>query len=41
MAGMLIGLATRTAARLAAYTYAFFVNRLLGSPQGRIEDLWA
>ena len=34
-------LATRIAAKIAAYTYAFAVNRTLGRPQGRIKELWA
>jgi hypothetical protein len=41
LAKTLEGLATRIAAKVAAYTYAFLVNRLLGRPQGRIKDLWA
>ena len=41
MATTLVGLATRIAAKIAAYTYAFLVNRHLGRPQGRIKDLWA
>lgn len=41
LATTLIGLATRIAAKIAAYTYAFLVNRLLGRPQGRIKELWA
>jgi hypothetical protein len=36
-----VGLATRIAAKIAAYTYAFVVNRMLGRPQGRIKELWA
>jgi hypothetical protein len=35
------GLATRIAAKIAAYTYGFYVNRVLGRPQGRIKELWA
>jgi hypothetical protein len=35
-----VGLATRIAAKIAAYTYAFVVNRMLGRPQGRIKELW-
>lgn len=35
LATTLIGLATRIAAKICAYTYAFLVNRLLGRPQGR------
>ena len=37
----LVGLATRIAAKIAAYTYAFLVNRQLDRPQGRIKELWA
>ena len=41
LATTLVGLATRIAAKVAAYTYGFLINRLLGRPQGRIEELWA
>jgi hypothetical protein len=41
LATTLVGLATRIAAKIAAYTYAFAVNRMLGRPQGRIKELWA
>jgi hypothetical protein len=41
LAKTLTGLATRIATKIAAYTYGFYVNRLLGRPQGRIKDLWA
>ena len=41
LATTLVGLASRIAAKVAAYTYGFHVNRLLGRPQGRIKDLWA
>jgi hypothetical protein len=41
LATTLIGLATRIAAKIAAYTYAFLINRVLGRPQGRIKELWA
>ena len=41
LAKTLVGLATRIAAKMAAYTYGFHVNRLLGRPQGRIKELWA
>ena len=41
LATTLIGLATRIAAKIAAYTYAFVVNRVLGRPQGHIKELWA
>jgi transposase len=41
LATTLVGLATRITAKIAAYTYAFMVNRMLGRPQGRIKGLWA
>jgi hypothetical protein len=41
LAKTLEGLATRIAAKMTAYTYAFLVNRRLGRPQGRIKELWA
>ena len=41
LATTLVGLATRVAAKMAAYTYAFLVNRHMGRPQGRIKELWA
>jgi hypothetical protein len=34
-------LATRIAAKVTAYTYGFYVNRMLGRPQGHIKELWA
>ena len=41
LAKTLVGLATRIGAKMASYTYGFYVNRLLGRPQGRIKELWA
>jgi hypothetical protein len=41
LATTLVGLATRIAAKICAYTYAFLVNRILGRSQGRIKELWA
>jgi hypothetical protein len=41
LAKTLVGLDTRIAAKVAAYTYGCYINRLLGRPQGRIRDLWA
>jgi hypothetical protein len=41
LAKTLTGLATSIAAKLAAYTYGLYVNRLLGRPQGRVKELWA
>ena len=40
LATTLTGLATRIAAKITAYTYAFVVNRRSGRPQGRIKELW-
>ena len=39
LATTLVGLATRLAAKITAYTYAFLVNRRLGRAQGRIKEL--
>lgn len=41
LATTLVGLVTRIAAKMTAYTYAFLVNRMLGRPQGQIKELWA
>jgi hypothetical protein len=41
LATTLVGLASRIAAKICAYTYGFQVNRLLGRAQGRIKELWA
>ena len=41
LAKTLVGFASRIAAKMTAYTYAFWVNRMLGRPQGKIKDLWA
>jgi Transposase DDE domain len=41
LAKTLVGLAIRIAAKLTAYTYGLYVNRVLGRPQGRIKELWA
>jgi hypothetical protein len=41
LAKTLVGLATRIATKLAAYTYGLYVNRMLGRPQGRVKELWA
>jgi Transposase DDE domain len=41
LATTLVGLITRIATKIAAYTYAFVVNRRLEKAQGRIKDLWA
>jgi hypothetical protein len=41
LAKTLTGLVSRIAAKVTAYTYGFYVNRLLGRPQGRIKELWA
>ncbi len=41
LAKTLVGLVTRIAAKVCAYTYGFYVNRLLGRPQGRVKEMWA
>jgi Transposase DDE domain len=41
LATTVVGLATRIAAKITAYTYAFLINRLMGRPQGKIKELWA
>jgi len=41
LATTLVGLATRIAAKICAYTYALMVNRGLARPQGHIKELWA
>ncbi len=41
LAKTLTGPVTRITAKVAAYTYGLYVNRLLGRPQGRIKELWA
>ncbi len=40
LAKTLVGLATRVAAKITAYTYAFWSTGG-GRPQGRIKELWA
>ncbi len=41
LATTLVGLGTRIATKICAYTYAFLINRRLDRPQGRIKELWA
>jgi hypothetical protein len=41
LATTLVGLATRIAAKIAAYTYALLINRVLGRSQGHVKELWA
>lgn len=41
LATTLVGLVTRIAAKVTAYTYAFLINREMGRPQGHIKELWA
>ena len=41
LAVTLVGLATRIAVKICAYTYAFLVNRMLGRSQGHIKALWS
>jgi hypothetical protein len=41
LATTLIGLTTRIAAKICAYTHAFYINRILGRSHGKIKELWA
>ena len=41
LATIIIGLAIRIAAKITAYTYALYINRMLGRSQSRIKELWA
>jgi hypothetical protein len=41
LAKTLVGLAIRVVAKVTAYTYGLYVNRLFGRPQGRFKELWA
>ncbi len=41
LAKTLVGLVMRIAAKVTAYTYGLYVNRLFGRPQGRVKELWA
>ena len=41
LATTLVGLVTRIAAKICAYTYGFNINRLSGRPQGHLKELWA
>ncbi len=39
LATTLVGLVTRIAAKICAYTYGFYINRLSGRPQGHLKEL--
>jgi len=41
LAKTLVGLATRIVAKITAYTYGLYINRLLGRPQGYLKQLLA
>ena len=41
LATTLTGIVMRLVAKITAYTFAFYINRLLGRPQGKIKELWA
>ncbi len=41
LAKTLVRLVTRIVVKISTYTYALYVNRLLGRPQGRMKELWA
>ena len=41
LATTLVGLVSRIAAKITAYTYACHINRVLDRPQDHIKELWA
>ena len=41
LATTLTGIVMRLVAKITAYTFGFYINRLLGRPQGKIKELWA
>jgi hypothetical protein len=41
LATTLVGLVSKIAAKIRAYTHAIVVYRMLNRPQGRIKELWA
>lgn len=41
LAKSLTGIVMRVVAKITAYTFGFYINRMLGRPQGRIKELWA
>lgn len=41
LATTLTGIVIRLVTKIAAYTFGFYVNRMLGRPQGKIKELWA
>lgn len=41
LAKTLTGIVMRIVAKLSAYTFGLYINRMLGRPQGKIKELWA
>ena len=41
LAKSLTGIVMRVVAKVAAYTFGFYINRMFGRPQGKIKELWA
>lgn len=41
LAKTLTGIVMRIVAKIAAYTFGLYINRLLGRAQGKIKELWA
>lgn len=41
LATTLTGIVMRVVAKITAYTFGLYINRLLGRPQGKIKELWA
>lgn len=41
LATTLTGIVMRIVAKLTAYTFGYYINRMFGRPQGKIKELWA
>jgi hypothetical protein len=41
LAKTLTGIVMRVVAKITAYTFGLYINRMLGRPQGKIKELWA
>lgn len=41
LATTLTGIVMRIGAKITAYTFGFYINRMFGRPQGKIKELWA
>lgn len=41
LASTLSGIVMRILAKITAYTFGLYINRMLGRPQGKLKELWA